>query len=181
MVQTITGKKSSWVVCLSAGLYFLIFLPTVCPAAQASPEHSDDTRDTLIAVVFRIVAKGFVAAVDLDKLKQGMAARISKTDEAYFHARYMDVYEHVREQPLFTRAYGLQSDLTRAQAIAELQSYDKPKLYAFIDAVPDVVITNEFKRYLWKKKEQVPSGNSVDNFFKAAAGMIDDFKRKYLP
>jgi len=164
------------VSCVAAAAFVCAF-----PAhAAAAGSENQSTQDKVIASAFRIVAKAFVAAVDLDKLKDGMTARIDKTGDLYFHARYMDIYEHIYEQPFFTQTWGLRQDLTKEEAMAIIRSFDKPKLYALIDAIPDIVITNEFKRYLWKRKEALPTGSDPENFSQAIGRMIDDFKRKYL-
>jgi hypothetical protein len=170
-------KNAVAILIFFAVTFYLVFPHRGILAA----ENDEGTQDKVIAYTFRLLAKGFVAAVDLGKLKTGASTRISKMDDAYFRARYLDIYEHVYEQPLFTKTYGLDQDLTKAEAIAEIQGFDKPQLYALIDAVPDVVITNEFKRYLWKKKEELPKGDNPNNFIKTMSRMIDDFKRKYLP
>ena len=158
------------------GALCLVSLAGVTLAAEKGP----DAQDRVIAYSFRVLAKGFVAATDLEKLKKGMIARIEKMDDAYFNARYLDIYEHVYEQPAFTKAYGLHAGLTKSEAIAQISTFDKPKAYSLIDAVPDIVITNEFKRYVWKKSETMPKGSSPDSFVQLMTRMINDFKHKYL-
>jgi hypothetical protein len=122
------------------------------------------------------LAKGFIAVVDVEKLKQNSVARINKMDEERFYARYMDFYEHLYDQPLFSETYGLREDLSREEAVEKIKTLDKPRMYAIIDSLPDVVINNEFKRYLFKNKKQAPQGTDPNSFWNSIGAWIDTIK-----
>jgi hypothetical protein len=92
----------------------------------------------------------------------------------------MDFYEHISKSPYFTDTFGLKKDMLRAEAIEKVRSLDKNKLYATIDALPDKLISDEFKRFLFKNKQEFPGKNNISGVFNSLSQMFDNFKKKYL-
>jgi len=147
---------------------------------QSKPQEKEDNQTRLIALVFRIFAKGLVSVSDMEKLKKTAIERIDKMDKSAFHSWYMDFYEHVYDYPFFTVKYGLYKELSKDEAIEKIKKLDKQQAYLIIDSLPDIVISNEFKRRFFKKQEQIPKGNDITKFFDSMGKWIDEIKKKYL-
>jgi formate dehydrogenase maturation protein FdhE len=147
---------------------------------QSKPQEKEDNQTRLIALVFRISAKGLVSVSDMEKLKKTAIERIDKMDKSAFHARYMDFYEHVYDYPFFTVKYRLYKELSKDEAIEKIKKLDKQQAYLIIDSLPDIVISNEFKRRFFKKQEQIPNGNDMTKFFDSMGKWINEIKKKYL-
>lgn len=142
--------------------------------------EKDKAEYQIIGFAFRVLAKGFVSMADMEKLKINAINKINKMDEASFHARYMDFYEHIQDDQFFTGKFRLHKDMNKPEAIEKIKSLDKAKLSKIIDSVPDIVVANEFKRYLFKNNQEPPKSNDVKNIFDSFRRMMDEIKQKYL-
>ena len=70
--------------------------------------------------------------------------------------------------------------MTRDAMMQRIEALNKEKMYEMIDAFPDVVIANEFKRYLFKHKEEVPKSNELGKIISIGQRIIQDLKAKYF-
>jgi hypothetical protein len=154
----------------------LLFMPLV----GFCNDSAQDGKVKFVAFVFRVCAKGLVSVSDMEKLKYNAINKIDKMDKPGFHAWYMDFYEHVDTFPFFSEQYGLKENLSKDEAIEKIKKLDKQQLYLIIDSLPDIVISNEFKRRFFKKHEQEPNGNDTAKFFDSMGKWISEIKKKYL-
>ena len=150
---------------------------TGLPKAESSNESA---QVKVIGYMFRALAKGLVATSDINSLKTSNIAKINKMSQENFHARYMDVYEHIYDCRFFTENYGLHEDMTKAEAIEKIRSLDKDKLYAIVDAVPDTLIASEFNRFMFKNKQEPPDPSDKKSFLDSLNKMVEYLKKKYL-
>lgn len=117
-------------------------------------------EDKIIGSTFKSLAKAYVATADMEKLKKENIAKINKMDEEKFNRRYAKVYNAVKDLPEnLKKEYKITEDKSREQAIKDIQSLDKKQIYKALDAVPDTIIANNFKRYLNEKKEELQKTN----------------------
>ena len=82
-------------------------------------------------------------------------------DGIKFSKRYAQIYEVIKECPSVRGRYRLNGNLTKQEAIKEIKSLNKKKVYEIIDSIPNSLISNEFMAYLKKKKEEIPKANVV--------------------
>lgn len=149
---------------------------------ENSVNNSTDagSQERLIGFIFKVLAKGLVAAADLEVLKTKNTDKINKMSEEDFHVRYRDFYEHFSSNRVFTDKYGFHDNMTKAEAIEFIRIMDKDKICVIIDALPDVFIANEFKRHLFKNKQAVPASDNKNVFGDRMNEMIAEVKDKYL-
>jgi hypothetical protein len=167
----------------------LLLFPLPCigdPAAGQSSgpaKHSpanESAQVKIIGYTFRLLAKGIVAASDINSLKAKNMEKLNKMSRESFHARYLDIYEHLYEVPFFTKNYGLNKDTTKEEVMEKIKGLDKDKLYAAVDALPDTLIANEFNRFMFKNKQAVPNSADKKGFLDSLNQMLDYLKKKYL-
>lgn len=149
-------------------------------ANNGAEEDNEDVQTKMIALTFRVLAKAFISVSDTEALKEGAITRISKMGEERFRTRYADFYEHIYDRPVFTNKFGLYKDLTKEEAVVRIKALDKQRLYTFVDSLPDIVISNEFKRYLFKSNKEMPPGKDEDGLWDAVGRWIEAIKQKYV-
>lgn len=118
--------------------------------------------DKVIASTFKMLAKGFVFAVDLNKLKQENIARISAMKDEKYKRQYLKAFTLMEELPCgILEQYGLGENMTREAAIRAIRRLNKEKIYILIDAVPDALIAREFRQYLSSLKQNVKESDLI--------------------
>lgn len=132
-------------------------------SSYASVEKTKETTLThnLIGSTFKTLAKAFIAAADIEKIKKNNAEKLKKMDEARFRKRYEKVYNIIKDCASLTEGYGLGKDLTKQQAIDKINSLDKKKACKIVDSIPNLLIANQFKLYLNEKKQEIEKSNLV--------------------
>jgi len=129
-------------------MMLLLFVPVVCYSAEKTAWD-----DKLIAGSFKAMAKAFVATTDVKKLKEANIEKFSKMNEERFRKRYAEAYPVIKElPPKLKERYGIAETMSKEQAVKNIRSLDKKKMYELIDAVPDKAIAKEFKDYLKEQK-----------------------------
>ena len=152
----------------------------VAGVSRANNSEDDEVEAKFISYIFKVLAKGIIVTTDLDTLKTKCIAKIDKMSEEDFRLRYQDFYEHFSNNRVSTQAYGFHNDMTKTEAIELLKSLNKDKISAIIDALPDIFIANEFKRYSFKNKLAVPDSNNTTALLDRLKKMITYLKDKYL-
>jgi len=153
---------------------------SIARTSRVDKSEDDETETKFISYIFKILAKGVIATTDLDNLKTKCIAKIDEMSEDDFRVRYHDFYEHFSSNRVSTQAYGFHNDMTKTEAIELLKSLDKNKISALIDALPDIFIANEFKRYSFKNQLAVPDSNNTTVLLHRLKKMITYLKDKYL-
>ena len=99
-------------------------------------------------------------------------------DDDKFKRRYSQVYKALEDLPPFLRGkYGITKDMAKEQAISNIKAADKKKIYEIIDSIPDKVISDQFKQYLNKSKEEIQRSNIVKQVNKIWNKMVEKTKR----
>jgi hypothetical protein len=133
------------------------------PPATIKPlKKKPAVSDKIISATFKSLARGFVAVVDLDRLKKDDIALINKMRPDKFQKQYAKVYAVLKDMPEQMRQeYKISADMSREQIIKNIESLDKPKMYAVVDAIPDALIADTFRQYLEQSKEEIQKSNAA--------------------
>ena len=150
-------------------------------AANAVDKSKDSESETkLIGYIFKILAKGLVVTTDIDTLKTKCISKINNMSEEDFGVRYKDFYEHFANNRVSTDKFGLHDKMTKSEAIELIKGKDKDKMFAFIDALPDTFIANEYKRYSFKNKQPPVDPRKSASFWAQVNKMINSLEDKYF-
>ena len=145
----------------------LFLILSLCFQGFLLAEEKTSVGDRIIGSTFKTLAKAFVVTVDIDALKKNNINKLKGMKEDKFKQRYAGVYEVIKDLPANLKVnYGIRENMTREQAIKNLEVLDKKKIYAIIDAVPDVIIAQQFKQYLSEKKHGLEESNVVEEINK---------------
>lgn len=145
---------------------FLLLLNLLWYSFACGAEKSN-LQDKIIASTFKTLAKGFVLAVDIQKIKEKNITKLKKMDEDKFKEKYAKVYQTIKELPPdFKKSYGIAEQMTKEQAIDNIDSLDKKRMYKAIDEIPDGFIAGIFKEYLFQTKEKIQEVNLVEQIKK---------------
>lgn len=134
----------------------ILFVSGALPQQVECIEKKLSPTDKVIASTFKVLAKGFVFSVDLNKLKQENIARISAMKDEKYKQKYLKAFTLMEELPPgVLEQYGLNINTTKEAAIKAVRRLNKEKIYILIDNVPDVVIAREFRKYLSSVKQDI--------------------------
>ncbi len=134
--------------------------------------------DKIIVITFKSLAKAYAATANIEKLKKDSIDKIKKMNDDKFKRRYGQVYETLKDLPPFLMVkYGITKDMTKEQAIGNIKSVDKKKIYEIIDSIPDKAISDQFKQYLNKNKQGIQRNNIIEQVNKMWNKMMGKIKR----
>lgn len=151
-------KNKVLVLLLIAGLYFNVY---------AFGQEEPRMEDRLISSTFKTLGKTFVLMSDIKKLKKDNIAKLSNMDDDKFRMRYAKVYEIVKALPDNLRSrYKISEDMPKEQAIRDIRSLDKDKLYQIIDSVPDKIIADQFRLRLRYRKQNGQKESLITQIYK---------------
>jgi len=163
------NKKKFNLVILSLFLTLIL-----CFKTTAFAQEKVVMEDKIIGSTFKALAKAFIVIADINKLKKNGIDKLNKMDEEKFQRRYAKVYEVIKDLPFRLKvSYGVTEHMTKEQAIKNIESLDKKKIYEIIDLVPDTIIANNFKQYLNKRKQVTQKSNIVEQINKFWNKMLE--------
>jgi hypothetical protein len=137
----------------------LLLILSLCCAPSLFAEQKVSAQDQMIGSTFKTLAKTFIATSDINVLKYDSIAKLSVMSEEKFQKRYAEVYPSLKRLPEHVKKeYAVSARMTRAQAIRDIRSLNRNKIYALIDSVPNEVIAAEFRRHLAKQGGEAPKG-----------------------
>ncbi len=128
----------------------------LCLCASSFAQNPSDvkTRETLkekiIGSLVKTFAKSYVAATNLEKFKQKNIKKILKMDEAKFQRVYGKIYrEMMVDLPQSLKdSYGVTEKMTKAKAIAQINSFtSKKQIYNMINVIPNKMIAQHFEKH----------------------------------
>lgn len=101
----------------------------------------------IVGPAFKTLAKAYVATANLKEVRSKSAARVQSMREDHFRKRYAQVYAVLNKLPVkMLMKYGVTQSLGKEQAVAVIRGLEKKDLYEIVDAVPDEVIAQEFRK-----------------------------------
>ena len=102
-------------------------------------------QDRMVGGTFKTMAKAYIAAADIGKLKEKNIQRIKIMREDWFEKQYAEVYAIIKDLPPgLKEKYGVTEGMSRGRAIGIIRSLDKKKICEIIDQIPDPVIHQQF-------------------------------------
>ena len=131
------------------------------PRISATPttqktEKTLKFEDKLVGSTFKLLAKTFIAVVNIEKLKKFNLKKINKMDAEKFKSKYAKTYPFLKELPEDIKVrYGVTENMSKEQAVKNTMAMNKKEMYAIVDAIPDKVIYNSFIRYLEERKRDI--------------------------
>ena len=138
----------------------LLLILNLCFQNCLFAEEKASAQDRIIGSTFKTLAKAFVATVDINKLKKNNIDKLNKMDEGKFKKHYVKVYGVIKDLPDNLKArYLVAEDFTKEEAIKDIKSLDKKKLYEIIDSIPDTIIAQQFRQYLAKQADRIQKSN----------------------
>ena len=150
----------------------LMFLSLACNSFASPPIHngkpavSNETlKEKLIGSFVKTFAKTYVASNNLQKFKEKNIRKIMKMDEAKFQRVYGKIYqEMIADLPAnLKRDYGVEPVMTREMAVARINSFTtKKRIYQMINAIPNKMIAQHFKKHKDEFKKGMEGNHSAD-------------------
>lgn len=146
-------------------ILLLIFI--LCFKDSNCAEEKVSVTDRIIGSTFKALAKTFVATADINRLKKNNIDKLKKMENEKFKERYTKVYRVIKDLPPKLKvSYAITEDMTKEQAIRNIESFDKKKMYEMIDSIPDTIIAQQFRQYLSEKKQAIQKSNIVEQINK---------------
>jgi hypothetical protein len=141
-------------------------------------EKTVTMEDKIISSTFKTLVKAYVATADLNKLKQKGIDKINKMEERKFKERYSEVYDALKDLPKNLKLeYKVTDHKSKSEAIEDIKSVDKTKIYKAIDAIPDTIIADNFRQYLAQKKEELQKTNLAEQINRLWNKIIEKVKK----
>ncbi|MDD5668630.1 MAG: hypothetical protein PHE58_01170 [Candidatus Omnitrophica bacterium] len=140
-------------------LFFLILLLCLMrPVSWAGgegtlPPETVSVNDKIISSLFKSLVKTYITAIDFNKLKNSQISALKVMEEKKFKKRYGSIFRMIKKYPSIGEKFGLRENMNRQDAIALIKSFDKSKMCALVDSVPDEAIAGKFKSYLSRRPE----------------------------
>lgn len=156
-----------------------LLLVSLCLPKLIFAQQNISLEDKIIASTFKTLAKAFVAVADIEGLKRNSIHKVNNMKPEKFQKHYAKAYAAIKDLPPSLKiAYGISLDMSKEQAIKNIDSLDKKKIYEAIEAIPDTFIARQFKLYLSQKKEEIQKSNLVAQINKIWAKLLEGSKFK---
>jgi len=131
----------------------LIFVVTFFAGAYAQ-EHAG-LNEKVIGMAFRTVMRVFVMASDIEQLKKNNIIKVNAMDDEEFIAKRARVYDLAKDLPeSMKKEYGISADITKAQAVKDIEKLDKNQVYRIIDGLSNKSLARMFKKARGRKAEK---------------------------
>ena len=131
-------------------------------------------EDMIIGSIFKNLAKAFIAATDINKLKKDNIDKLNKMDANKFRRRYAKVFEVIKDLPPdFKISYGVSEQMAKEQLIKDIESFDRRRMNEAIDSIPETIIVKQFKKYLSEKKQEIQKGKLTEQINKFWNKVVD--------
>jgi hypothetical protein len=167
--------------CIIGFTAIILGLLLICEAFCAAEGKDDNDLDAqkmkefIVGTAVKLFAKGYIAATDIDKIKETNIGKLRKMDDQEFADKYTAIYSDMKGLPQNVKtAYGLDEKMDRSAAITKIQSAGKKDLYTIIDSIPDAFIVKHFDSYIGEKgfdMKKLPSRREIMSFW-------NDIRRK---
>lgn len=155
----------------------LLLILFFCSRGNCSAKEKINLEDRIIGSTFKSLAKAFMVAVDWDKLKKANIDKLKKMDEEKFKKQYHKVYGELEGLPEGIKSdFKINAQMTKKEAIRNIKSLDKKKIYQIIDSIPDTFIAAQFKKYLGKGAGKLKKNNLVKQINKFWNEIIEKTK-----
>ncbi len=143
--------------------FIFLFLTPIFFLSPLFAQEKPSLSDLFISAAIKTMARTFVALEDIDKLKQDNIADLSRMEDLRFQKRYAKAYAVLKDLPENTRSkYNIRYDITKEEAIKQLENLDKKKIYKVIDELPDYLVAREFRLYVSRHTREFQEHNILE-------------------
>lgn len=161
-------------------------IENISPVADRSSSEAtskdEDFADKIIGSTFKLLAKSFVAVVNIAELKKYNIKKINKMDDEKFRKHYRNAYLIIKDLPEWIKTqYGVAENMSREQAIQNTASLNKKDIYKILDAIPNRFIADKFRIYLRETKEEIEGANLVVQIKQFWSRAVDGAKSTTKP
>lgn len=128
-------------------------------------KHRETLKEKLIGNFVKTFAKTYVATHNLEKFKEKNIKKLRKMDEAKFQRVYNRIYkEMMADLPQSLKdMWGVSQEMTREKAIERIKSFtNKKQIYKMINAIPNKMIAQHFKKHKNEFKKTMKKETGVD-------------------
>ena len=137
----------------------LVLMMCFCFQGLSIAQEKVTVQDRIVGGTFKNMARAYIAATDIEKLKDKNIKRIRSMRKDWFEKQYAEVYLVIKDLPPQLREkYRVRPDMTKGQAIAIIRSRDKKQVYEIIDQVPDPMISQQFNAQFTHEDGQAKAG-----------------------
>ena len=125
------------------------------PAPQGVKAKAAAVSDWIVSSTFKALAKAYIFAMDLEKVKKSNREQISQMDDDSFRWKYSSFLRVIGESPELAKDFSLDWMMDRREAVRQIDVLTKDRLSRMVDDVPDKVIVTEFNRLMSAKMDQM--------------------------
>jgi hypothetical protein len=175
-------NRKLYIISFTAIILGLLLICEAFSAMEGKDDNDLDAQKTkefkefIVGTAVKLFAKGYVAATDIDKIKETNITKLRKMDDQEFVNKYKAIYSDMKGLPQDVKtAYGIDEKMDRFTAITKIQSAGKKDLYTIIDSIPDAFIAKHFDSYIGEKgfdMNKFPSKREIMSFW-------NDIRRKF--
>lgn len=157
----------------------MIILDNVYKANYPNQKNATTiVEEKLIGSTFKTLAKAFVATTNLDELKQRNMLKLISMDTEKFKTKYRKVYPFIKDLPSDIRQqYGIEEDMSKDQAIKNINSIDNKRAYGLIDSIPDTTIANIYEKYCGKITKQIQKNNIIQEIHQVWSNLTANIEK----
>lgn len=156
--------------------------PTPSRLSSEATSKDEDFSDKVIGSTFKLLAKSFVAVVNIAELKKYNIKKINKMDDEKFRKHYGNAYPIIKDLPEWIKTqYGVTENMSREQAIQNTASLNKKDIYKILDAIPNRFIADKFRIYLRDSKEEIENSNVIVQIKRFWSCAVDGAKTNMKP
>lgn len=164
-------------------LCLLLGIALLSPMVVSPASCGEDARgkagldDRVIGSTVKLMAKAYVLAADVEKLKRKHIAQIREMDDDTFYASYANTLGVIAESPEICRSLAFVRPITREQVIERIAALDKKRLCGMVDAIPDAVIARRFKRFMARRMDEMRTMDPVKRIRYAWNSLVGRIER----
>ncbi len=141
----------------------LLLIAGLCLGSIALAQEKAGVQDRLIGSTFKLIARSYVTMTDLKQLRKDMLGRLEGLSEEEIRIKYARIYAAVENLPAGVKtAYGVNEDMDKLRVVEKINSWDKKRICAFIDSIPDTLIAVEFRGYLYRGRQRIQNQNMIE-------------------
>ncbi len=119
-------------------------------------------QERLISSTFKTLAKTYVSASDMEKLKKNTLESMAGLDTGEFRAKYPRTLQLIGESPALAKQFGLRPDMSVEQARSFVRSMNKKKACMVIDAAADGAVARHVLEDISRRAKAAGSNNIAD-------------------
>lgn len=141
-------------------LFLACLDPRICYCeADIKGEEKTNIDDRFISTTIKLMAKAYIATVDLEGIKKKQIEKIMHMEEKDFKARLGKFCGELRGTPI-EGIYGISGASTREYVISVIKRLEKKDITRIVDSISDKLAADKVKEY-FTSRQKTYSSNSL--------------------